>query len=77
MKKWEYKVLDSKNIPRAGILKGRDRSGVEKYLNNLGREGWELSILTSGNWRAASSSRVWPRERQVGNRRPRLKSPLG
>ena len=42
MKKWEYKVLDSKDIPRAGILKGRDRSGVEKYLNGLGREGWEL-----------------------------------
>lgn len=42
MKKWEYIVLDSKDIPRAGILKGRDRSGVEKYLNNLGREGWEL-----------------------------------
>ena len=42
MKKWEYKVLDSKDIPRAGILKGRDRSGVEEYFNNLGREGWEL-----------------------------------
>ncbi len=42
MKNWEYKVLDSKDIPRAGILKGRDRSGVENYLNSLGREGWEL-----------------------------------
>lgn len=42
MKKWEYIVLDSKDIPRAGILKGRDRAGVEKYLNDLGREGWEL-----------------------------------
>lgn len=42
MKKWEYKVLDSKDIPRAGLLKGRDRPGVENYLNGLGSEGWEL-----------------------------------
>lgn len=42
MKKWEYKILDSSDVPRAGFLKGRDRSDVEKFLNSLGREGWEL-----------------------------------
>ena len=42
MKKWEYKIVDSSDVPRAGILKGRDRSDVETYLNNLGQQGWEL-----------------------------------
>lgn len=42
MKKWEYKIVDSSDVPRAGILKGRDRSDVEKYLNSLGQQGWEL-----------------------------------
>ena len=42
MKKWEYKIVDSSDVPRAGIFKGRDRSDVEKYLNSLGQQGWEL-----------------------------------
>ena len=42
MKKWEYKVVDSSDIPGGGIFRGKDRSDVEEYLNSLGREGWEL-----------------------------------
>lgn len=42
MKKWEYKIVDSSDVPCAGILKGRDRSDVEEYLSGLGQQGWEL-----------------------------------
>ena len=42
MKKWEYKVVDSKDVPRAGVLKGRDRAAIESYLNRFGADGWEL-----------------------------------
>ena len=42
MTRWEYLIVDSKDVARRGIFKGRDRSDVEAYLNNLGNEGWEL-----------------------------------
>ena len=42
MKKWEYKVVDSKDIRRDGLFKGKTRESIEKYLNELGEQGWEL-----------------------------------
>ncbi|WDE02459.1 DUF4177 domain-containing protein [Thalassomonas actiniarum] len=42
MKKFEYKVVDSKDVETAGLFKGRKREDVENYLNALGNEGWEL-----------------------------------
>ncbi|MCY3759482.1 MAG: hypothetical protein OXG96_17335 [Acidobacteria bacterium] len=42
MKKWEYKIVDSSDIPSGGIFKGRDRSEVDKYLNSLVEKGWDI-----------------------------------
>lgn len=42
MKRFEYKIVDSADVPSAGMFKGRKREDVEAYLNSLGREGWEL-----------------------------------
>ena len=47
MKKWEYKFLDSKDVPSEGILKGRNREALEAYLNDLGAQGWELVNIDS------------------------------
>ncbi len=45
MKTWEYMVLDSKDVRRAGVFKGRDRKEINDYLNTLGNEGWEIVNL--------------------------------
>ena len=45
MAKWEYKIVDSKDVPGGGIFKGKDRAAVESYLNQLGYEGWEIVNL--------------------------------
>lgn len=42
MKKYQYKVVDTRDVGSAGLFKGRQRSDVEEYLNLLGNEGWEL-----------------------------------
>lgn len=42
MKKWEYRVVDSRDIPKNGRFEGKNRQDVELYLNKLGREGWEI-----------------------------------
>ncbi len=45
MKTWEYKIVDSKDVPGGGVFKGKARSDVEAYLNELGRGGWEIINL--------------------------------
>ena len=45
MRKWEYKIVDSKDVPGGGIFKGKARSDVEVYLSSLGKEGWEIINL--------------------------------
>jgi hypothetical protein len=45
MKKWEYMIVDSKDVASGGIFRGRDRSAIDKYLNGLGQEGWEIVNL--------------------------------
>lgn len=47
MQKWEYKIVDSKDVPSEGIFKGRNRAAIEAYLNQLGAEGWELVNINS------------------------------
>jgi hypothetical protein len=47
MKKWEYKLVDSKDVPSEGIFKGRNREALEAYLNELGAQGWELINIDS------------------------------
>jgi len=44
MKKWEYKIIDSMRIP-GGIFRGKKFDEIEKYLNEIGKEGWEVINL--------------------------------
>ncbi len=44
MKKWEYKIIDSMRIP-GGIFRGKKFDEIEKYLNEIGKEGWEIINL--------------------------------
>lgn len=44
MKRWEYKVIDSTNIA-GGIFRGKKFREIEKFLNGLGQEGWEIVNL--------------------------------
>ena len=45
MTRWEYLIVDSKDVAGGGLFKEKKRSDVEAYLNNLGNEGWELVNL--------------------------------
>lgn len=45
MKKFEYKIFDSKDVSTAGIFKGRKREDLESYLGTLGADGWEIINL--------------------------------
>ena len=45
MKKWEYMIVDSKDVSGGSIFTGKDRSQVDKYLNQIGQEGWEIINL--------------------------------
>jgi hypothetical protein len=42
MKRWEYKIIDTKEVPSGGIFKGKSPQAVEIYLNKLGHQGWEI-----------------------------------
>jgi len=42
MKNFEYKIVDTRDVPTAGVFKGRKREDVEAYLCDLGAKGWEL-----------------------------------
>ncbi|MFH0916932.1 MAG: hypothetical protein V1912_10885 [bacterium] len=42
MKTWEYRIIDSKDVPREGILMRKSRQALEGYLNQFGADGWEL-----------------------------------
>jgi len=44
LKKWEYKIIDSFQV-QGGIFRGKKFAELEKYLNNLGQEGWEIINL--------------------------------
>ncbi len=42
MRRWEYKIIDTKDVPGGGIFKGKKLADVEDYLNKLGEQGWEI-----------------------------------
>lgn len=42
MPKFQYKIIDTRDVESAGIFKGRKREDIEAYLNALGADGWEL-----------------------------------
>jgi hypothetical protein len=45
MKRWEYKVIDTNDVPRRDLFKGKNREDVEAFLNKLGDQGWEIVCL--------------------------------
>jgi len=44
VKKWEYKIIDSMRLP-GGIFRGKKFDEIEKYLNEMGKDGWEIINL--------------------------------
>ena len=42
MKKFIYKIIDTRDVETAGLFKSRKREDVEAYLCSLGAQGWEL-----------------------------------
>lgn len=42
MKKYEYKIVDTRDLESAGLFKSRKREDVEAYLSSFGAKGWEL-----------------------------------
>ena len=42
MKKWEYRIIPSKEIAGGSWLKGKSRETLESYLTELGAQGWEV-----------------------------------
>ena len=45
MKKWEYRIVDTKDVPGGGLFAGKSREAIEAYLNKLGGQGWEIVNL--------------------------------
>ena len=59
MKKWEYKLIDSTQTG------GSSREALEKYLDTLGDEGWEVvGFQVSNIWRANFNG-IAKREKQA------------
>ena len=67
MRKFEYKIIDSKDVASAGVFKGRQRADVEAYLCTLGEDGWEIINMDSGNLKADSNFPVSQKERSMHN----------
>lgn len=42
MKKWEYKLINSNDIPGQTWFKSVNRGVLEQHLNQLGEAGWEI-----------------------------------
>ena len=51
MKKWEYKIIDTDDVPGSRIFKGRSRDAIEAHLNQLGEQGWEIVSLDALDWK--------------------------
>lgn len=45
MPKWEYRILDSHEVPGVNFTDERKKHDIEVYLNQLGQEGWEIVNL--------------------------------
>lgn len=44
MRRWEYRIFDSKDVAGGGLFKRPDREALEARLNELGAEGWEVVV---------------------------------
>jgi len=44
-KKWEYRIVDSHEIPGVDYTAVRRKQDLQDYLNRLGQEGWEIINL--------------------------------
>lgn len=44
-KKWEYRIVDSHEVPGVDFSDKRNRQDITDYLNRLGQEGWEIINL--------------------------------
>jgi len=44
-KKWEYRIVDSHEIPGVDYTDVRRKQDLQNYLNRLGQEGWEIINL--------------------------------
>ena len=65
MKKWEYRIIDTKEVPGGGIFKAKSRQAVEAYLNELGEQGWEVVNIDALEWKGCMAFLgVAKRERQ-------------
>jgi hypothetical protein len=42
VRQWEYKLIDSNDVKRDGLFKGRSRESIERYLDEIGAAGWEI-----------------------------------
>jgi hypothetical protein len=55
MSRWEYRIVDSKQVEREGVFKGKSWEAVEAYLNELGAEGWEIINLSFREFESRTS----------------------
>ena len=42
LRRWEYKLISTNDVPGGGFLGIKERDALEAYLNQLGTEGWEI-----------------------------------
>jgi hypothetical protein len=49
MTKWEYKVIDSYEAPRAQGKSIPENKEITEYLNPIGKDGWELVSVMRTN----------------------------
>jgi hypothetical protein len=42
MRRWEYKLISTNDVPGGGFLGIKEREALEAYLNQLGTDGWEI-----------------------------------
>ncbi|MFN3192917.1 MAG: DUF4177 domain-containing protein [Aureliella sp.] len=45
MTKWEYKFINAADLEKSGFFKTVQPEEVEKYLNSLGEDGWEVIVM--------------------------------
>ena len=45
MSRWQYMIVDSKDVAGGGVFRGKTRSDVEAYLNRIGKDEWEIVNL--------------------------------
>lgn len=46
MLKWEYRILDSKDLEGEGVFGDkRSKKDIVEYLNRVGKQGWEIVSL--------------------------------